>query len=291
MVMPPRIHADRLAISRVIAVDAWSRSCGQWRSVKFPDRKGDAFMRSTQYLLAAALTVGISAPALAQTTTTPVNTTPAPTNQSSTVGHWTATGFVGGSFSTGTSATLVGPAGNAATVDFNNNGGVNYGGAISYQYHNWVGGEFLTSFSPSFDVNTVAINNDRNPHLDTYMFNAIGLIPVGEHIQPYISGGIGTVTLSADVLTVNGILVTRAGTVANVESTRATHHSFGQDIGGGVMAFANNWIGFRGDVRYYHASTDNNLLNANDDIQVQFIRGLLSGVHFWRADGGVTFRW
>jgi len=242
-------------------------------------------MRLTQYLLAAALALGISGPALAQGTAT------TPSSPSSTVGHWTASGFVGGTFNRGASTTLVGPAGNSVGVDFSNSGGVEYGGELGYQWHNMIGAEFLASFAP-FDVTSFAISTDRNPRSHAYMANAIALIPVGSEVrfQPYVSGGIGGIGMSADVLTLNGVLVTSAGTVANVTTTRASRTSFGEDFGGGVMAFASDRFGFRGDVRYYHASTDNNIV-ASDLVQTQVVRGLLSGLHFWRADGGVTFRW
>ena len=226
-------------------------------------------MRSTQYLLAAALAVGISAPAFAQGTATTQ-----PVNVGETVSHWTATGFVGGNFNTG---------GPAPQVDING-GGVEFGGAVAYLWHGLVGGEFITSFAPTFDVTSVLIDN--NPHVNTYMGNAIVALPigVGGHVQPYFSGGAGGIHMAADVFDLNQAGQPTSSFTANHEMR------WGWDLGGGAMAFANNRVGFRGDIRYYKA-TVNNQINTGSSSQSIVVQELLSGIHFWRADGGVTFRW
>ena len=61
------------------------------------------------------------------------------------------------------------------------------------------------------------------------------------------------------------------------------------NIGAGIMLFVNN-LGFRADVRYYKATTDNNL-TTNDPTTSQFNQALLSGIDYWRANAGVAFRW
>ena len=226
-------------------------------------------MRSTQYLLAAALAVGISGPAFAQGTATTQ-----PVNVGETVSHWTATGFVGGNFNSGAPAPQIDTFG----------GGVEYGGALAYLWHGVVGGEFITSFAPSFDVTSALIEN--NPHVNTYMANVIAAIPigVGGHVQPYVSGGYGAIHMSADVFTLDRNGVATSSFTNNHESRG------GWDLGGGAMAFANSRVGVRGDIRYYKA-TVNNQINEGSSTQDLIVQELVSGIHFWRADGGVTFRW
>jgi hypothetical protein len=54
------------------------------------------------------------------------------------------------------------------------------------------------------------------------------------------------------------------------------------------MAFNGPW-GLRADVRYYKASTDNNLLNGT--LAGVVFQRQLSGLSFWNANFGVAFRW
>ena len=61
-------------------------------------------------------------------------------------------------------------------------------------------------------------------------------------------------------------------------------------MGGGFFAYANRW-GIRGDIRYYKAQTfSTNNLN-NGTVQSDFTQALLSGLSYWRANLGVSFRW
>ena len=68
---------------------------------------------------------------------------------------------------------------------------------------------------------------------------------------------------------------------------------FGWDLGGGVMAWSEKNWGFRGDVRYYRTTSNNNdVLDLNNigDGSV-FSRVELSGISFWKANAGLAFRW
>ena len=227
-------------------------------------------MRSTQHLLAAALTLGMSASAFAQGTATTQ-----PVTVGETVTHWTATGFVGGNFNTGAPA---------PQVDLNA-GGVEYGGALAYLWHGIVGGEFIGSFAPTFDVTSALVEN--NPHVNTYMANVIAALPVGVggHVQPYISGGAGGIHMAADIFTINQATGQPTSSFTNNHEMR-----WGWDLGAGAMAFANSTVGVRGDIRYYKASV-NNQINEGSSPQDIIVQQLISGLHFWRVDGGVTFRW
>src|SRR3954471_2079756 len=234
-----------------------------------PLLEGRFVMRSTQYLLAAALTLGLSLPAFAQGTATTQ-----PVNVGETVTHWTATGFVGSNFNSGAPA---------PQIDLSA-GGVEYGGALAYLWHGVVGGEFLASFAPNLDVTSALVEN--NPHVNTYMANVIAALPigVGGHVQPYFSGGAGGIHMAADVFALNQAGVPTADFTSNHEMR------WGWDLGGGAMAFANDRIGVRGDVRYYKASV-NNQINSGSTPQDVVVQEMISGLHFWRVNGGVTFRW
>ena len=55
------------------------------------------------------------------------------------------------------------------------------------------------------------------------------------------------------------------------------------------MGFSGAW-GFRGDIRYYRTSVDNNV-NLLDTPENIFAQQGLSGLNFWKANVGVAFRW
>jgi len=221
-------------------------------------------MRSAQYLSAAVLTFALAGSAAAQTTSPPPSTaTTQPTYVSATVSHWLASGFVGGGFST----TIDSP-----NIESSSNSGVNFGGQVAWLWRGYVGPEFLANWTPSFDVTSALI--DGSPHVANYMANAIGAFPLGAdgQFQPFISGGFGRTAIGADFLDVQGS--SRKG-------------GWGSNIGGGAMAFVNK-VGVRGDIRYYHANTINNFSGPADE---QVIQSVLSGLAYWQATGGVSFRW
>jgi hypothetical protein len=222
-------------------------------------------MRSAQYIFATVLTFALAGTAAAQTTP-PSTATTQPTYVGETVSHWVASGFVGGGFSTTS---------DDPRID-NNNGGVTYGGQVAYLWRGIVGPEFLAEWAPSFDITSALI--DGNTHVSNYMFNAIGAIPLGAdgQIQPYVSGGWGRTQLRAD-------LIARDGSVHS-----NSNGTWGSNIGGGIMAFANNRFGVRGDVRYYHGNDVNDVAGTVED---QFVESLVSGLSYWRASGGISFRW
>lgn len=221
-------------------------------------------MRSAQYIFATVLTFALAGTAAAQTTSPSATTQP--TYVGATVSHWLASGFVGGGFDT---------SGNSPTIDANNSG-FTWGGQVGYLWRGIVGPEFLADFSPNFDVTSVFIPG--NTHVGSYMANAIAAIPLGADGQftPYASGGIGSIQAAADVLSTDGTTHNNQNAV------------FGSNIGGGVMAFANNRFGVRGDVRYYHASTQHDFSGSFAD---QLMQNVVSGLSYWHATGGVTFRW
>jgi len=238
-------------------------------------------MRLVKFLLAAAVAVAVAAPAGAQTNGANGATTPDPaaaaapvaTPQAVNVGeirsHWTASGFAGTNFRA---------TGDARITDNRN---PNFGGQVSYIWSGIIGAEVLADWSPKFDVTTIAFED--NPHVFTYMGNAIAAIPLGDkgQFQPYGSGGVGAVHIVANVFDLTS--ATRGST------TRSSEARFGTNIGGGLMAFAGN-VGIRADVRYYRTTTENNP-DTTLPVGDQLTRQLLSGLAFWRTNIGVAFRW
>ena len=91
-----------------------------------------------------------------------------------------------------------------------------------------------------------------NGHASSYLANAIGAIPLGANgrIQPFISGGVGTIRVSARAL------LDGARTIA------ASSSVWGTNIGAGILAFANDRVGLRGDFRHYRAFSDCELQRA-----------------------------
>ena len=224
-------------------------------------------MRSAQYLFAAFLTFGLAGAAAAQTTSPPPSTaTTQPTYVGATVSHWIASGFVGGGFDT---------SGDSPTIPDNSSGNFAWGGQVAYLWKGIVGPEFLFDAAPNLDVSSAFIPNDT--HALSYMANAIGAFPLGAdgQIVPYASGGFGSIQVAADVLSADGTTHNNQNAV------------WGTNIGGGLMAFANKF-GVRGDVRYYHASTQHDFSGSFAD---QLMQNVVSGLSFWQATGGISFRW
>jgi hypothetical protein len=184
--------------------------------------------------------------------------------------NWFASGFAGASF---------GMSGDA-TEDSNIDASTTYGGNIGYMWHNIYGAEFLADFAPSVKIGSELFA--KHPHVNSYMFNLIAAVPIGtEHnVQPFVSGGLGGIQMATDFVTLSG------------EDTNTIRESrFGVNIGGGLMGYGGH-VGFRTDVRYYHASTIDNLDSRVERTPGENLTlGLLSGMHFWRATAGVAFRW
>ncbi len=154
-----------------------------------------------------------------------------------------------------------------------------------------IGGEFLADFSPGLGTfNNVLF--EQSPDVNSYMFNLIAVAPFGHahSYDPYISGGIGAVTLNSTIFTVDPTL---APNINAIGTETVSGSRFGWDLGGGVMAWSEKNWGFRGDVRYYRTTSNNTDvfdLNNIGDGSV-FSRVELSGISFWKANAGLAFRW
>jgi hypothetical protein len=134
------------------------------------------------------------------------------------------------------------------------------------------GAEVGFNYAPEFVKATV--NNDDIAQM-SLMGNLIVGIPVGSsdqagHVRPYLTGGLGLFRLSsAEAQFFN----------------RVTSNDFAVNFGGGVMAFFNDHVGIRGDVRYFRTLTDDDPQSGIDDIDFD-----LGDLNFWKWDVGAAFK-
>lgn len=253
-------------------------------------------MESRAAILVAAFVVMAPLGAAAQTAQPSAPPTPS-ANAADEANHWIASGFVGS--------------------DFGNNAqspSMNFGGALAYLWKDRYGAEIDTGFTPSFQLQNNFFGLGLKPQINSYMANAILAKPFGDErvVQPFVSGGVGALSLRSSLA--NGL---------NENATR-----FGGDIGGGLMAFAGDHVGFKADVRYFRATGSYNTattlyrlpaaatLNAAPMAApppyptptpsspmpsapgtapvagtAPLADSVLSGLHFWKANVGVALRW
>src|SRR5262245_42888108 len=114
------------------------------------------------------------------------------------------------------------------------------------------------------------------------MANAIAAIPIGADggWQPFVSGGVGVLTLQSDVLSING----------DPATVQPDDSRFGGNIGAGFMGMIGN-AGLRGEVRFFRGfEEDFNIDPIETPNEIVGTR-ILSDLQFWRANIGLAFRW
>ena len=155
-----------------------------------------------------------------------------------------------------------------------------------------IGGEFLADFSPGLGTfNNVLF--EQSPNVNSYMFNADcgGAIRTRPQLRPI---HLRRHRLGDDELHhLHGRPDSWLRTSARSRTETVSGSRFGWDLGGGVMAWSEKNWGFRGDVRYYRTTSNtNDVLDLNNigDGSV-FSRVELSGISFWKANAGLSFRW
>jgi hypothetical protein len=190
--------------------------------------------------------------------------------------HWIATGFIGSSFSA---------SGDLPVQSDTGDGGITYGFNVLKMW-GYAGAEVLADFAPTFKMASLALSD--HPSVNSYMLNLIIKAPFGSEgqFEPYISGGLGWLTMSTTTFTVIGNTIQTAS-LATVNDTQS---KFGTDIGGGFFIFPSKW-GIRADVRHYRASTFDAEKLQNGTFANDFTQSLVSGLTFWRANLGVAYRW
>ncbi len=240
-------------------------------------------------MVALALVAG---PAFAQTTSDPNGTgtttaqppppatQPAPVTTSSyddnepLANEFILGGFIGSDFARSASS---------ASVDF--------GANLDYLRNGAVGVEFLAGFAPRFNLAQLGTGNQAD--INNYMANFIAAAPVGflHSFKPYLSLGVGAMTMSVNGN--NGPAPTTttsptANSVSNaVNSVVAPNETrLAGDIGGGVMGFSGR-VGLRADIRYFSTLGGNATITNNGLTQPS----LLNDTKFWRGNVGVAVRW
>lgn len=112
--------------------------------------------------------------------------------------------------------------------------------------------------------------------LTTGMVNLMVKLPAGP-VQPYATGGLGVVRVSGDVrVPVLGSLVSLSG------------GEFAMNVGGGIYVFPSDWVGFRGDVRYFRTIGELTLSDLTDFAGLDSLP--IPELDFWRVTGGITLR-
>jgi hypothetical protein len=201
---------------------------------------------------------------------------------------WIVTGFIGSSFSSnGANQT---PLANAILSTNTTDGGLAGGAQLARFWGGYLGAELIADFGVS---QTTSRFLSTDPNLNSYMLNAIVKAPFGGvgRFEPYISGGLGAISMRSSTFTVVGSTTITGNLVPTLSTVNTTQTKFGTDIGAGFFAFANKW-GIRGDVRHYRASTfDQDKLQNGPTFADDYTQSLLSGLTFWRANLGVAYRW
>jgi hypothetical protein len=243
-----------------------------------------------------AVVVGLSGPAFAQSGSEGSGQTSAPAPAAkvaavkSTEGSrgWMVSGSLGTNFSANTNNNLD----LSAIEDVNNNStSVNFGAQVGYLARGIIGGEFLADFSPRLG----AFNNalfTKAPNVNSYMWNVIASAPFGHShgYDPYVSGGIGLVSLHSTIFTVVPV---GAGANAAIATESASGSKFGWDAGFGLLAWSQKNWGIRADMRYYKTTSNNSDIFDENNIGdgSAFTKVVLNGMSFWKANVGVGFRW
>jgi opacity protein-like surface antigen len=125
-----------------------------------------------------------------------------------------------------------------------------------------IGAELEFSFIDSFFGDTPGTSS----HVLTLMGNAM-FAPKFGLVQPYVLAGLGLLKSHAEITTA-GLLET-------------DNNHFGWDIGGGIMGFLGPHFGVRGDLRYFHAF---------QDLEIVGIPIADTKLDFGRLSGGVVFK-
>jgi hypothetical protein len=149
---------------------------------------------------------------------------------------------------------------------------VGVGGTLTYLREGLFGAEVLGGVTP--DLNLAQAPSDDST-VANFMVNGVAALPLefdGPGTwQPFVSAGIGAMTISSDFLGASA-------DVLNIDETQ-----LGGNIGFGIMAFGERW-GVRSDVRYFAGL-------GSDEGDATGAEGFLSDVDFWRANVGVAYQW
>lgn len=148
-----------------------------------------------------------------------------------------------------------------------------WGASIGFMGAGAFGFEADLAFTPEFfeaDDDDLDLIDESN--VTSFMANVLVGVPIGGTtgggLRPYVSGG-------------GGILQQQVQ--SDDDLFEVDNSEFGVNVGGGLMGFLTDHIGFRGDLRYYRALTDP---EEDNEFDIDF-----GSFDFWRGTGGITFRW
>lgn len=151
-----------------------------------------------------------------------------------------------------------------------------YGVSLGWMGAGIIGWEADLAYTPEFfegDDDDLDVLNTGDSNVTSIMGNILVGIPIGGQtgggVRPYFAGGAG-------------LLQTRVEDVGDA-LFEVDNNDFGINLGGGVMGFMTDNVGFRGDLRYFRAFGED---TGNDQVDLDF-----SDFDFWRGTVGVTFRW
>jgi opacity protein-like surface antigen len=144
-----------------------------------------------------------------------------------------------------------------------------FGGSAAFMGGGVFGAEFGFNYAPEFV--SASVSNEDIAQM-SLMGNLIVGIPIGSsdqtgHVRPYITGGAGLFRITSQ---------------ESQFFDRVSSNDFALNFGGGVMAFFNEHVGIRGDIRYFRSLTD-----SDPDGGVDFDLGDLN---FWKWDVGAAFK-
>jgi opacity protein-like surface antigen len=150
-----------------------------------------------------------------------------------------------------------------------------YGASIGFMGAGVFGFEADLAYTPEFfegDDDDPDLFNTGDSNITTLMGNVLIGVPIGGQtgggVRPYFAGGAGLMQTRVE----------DADALFEVDN-----NDFGINLGGGVMGFMTDNVGFRGDLRYFRAFGED---TRNDQIDLD-----LSDFDYWRGTVGVTFRW
>jgi opacity protein-like surface antigen len=173
---------------------------------------------------------------------------------------------------------------NTLQPDEDVSGSVAFGGQIGYMWRRYVGAEFTADFAPDTNIPNAFLADE--PHINSYMLNAVGAVPLGNdgQFRPYITAGLGAVMMHTRVFT--------SPDITNLDTTTSNVSRLGSNIGAGLWIFSGGNLGVRADFRHYTTrATSNPDLLLETGGATDITRALVSGLNFWRSDVGVSFRW
>jgi hypothetical protein len=145
-----------------------------------------------------------------------------------------------------------------------------YGASIGWMGQGAVGWEVDFGYTPEFFGSGGIGELVSDSNVTTLMANAVFGFPAGGQqgggVRPYLAAGIGLLQTQLD----------SADDLFDV-----SRNDWGGNIGGGVMGFVSDHVGFRGDLRYFRGFSDITDIDEIGDLRVDF----------WRGTAGITFRW